>query len=218
MAGSRLASGAHARRVERRQVVVVLNPVGAAPECPDGRVDDEARRDRDWSVPLASTTGRCAGCAAVSRRGSARRRRSLGGRRWVRSRFPFLVTFPDTTNVVSLGSGVCSSRKRSSLAGDASVVDVAARNRCRIGCPESESCRRCRAAVGSHPREISSSSASMSSRSMSLRMRSASLTMRRVAGVSPYFDANDVTQRRRPPISSWSSANSVLLDNLTSLG
>ncbi len=39
------------------------------------------------------------------------------------------------------------------------------------------------------PRASSSSSASISRRSISLRMRSASLTMRRVAGLSPYRDA-----------------------------
>jgi hypothetical protein len=33
-----------------------------------------------------------------------------------------------------------------------------------------------------------------------------------VAGLSPYFDANDVTHRRRLPISSCSSVSSVVLD------
>jgi len=39
------------------------------------------------------------------------------------------------------------------------------------------------------------------------------LTIRRAAGLSPYLDANAVTQRRMLPISSCSSASSVLVDN-----
>ena len=53
---------------------------------------------------------------------------------------------------------------------------------------------------------------------MSLRMRSASLTMRRIAGVSPYRDASDVTHRRRPPINSCSSASSVWCSTSDLLG
>ena len=76
VAGSRLASGAHARRVERRQVVVVLNPVGAAPECPDGRVDDERGETEigqyRWHPPPVGAQGALRYLGAARRKDAGR--------------------------------------------------------------------------------------------------------------------------------------------------
>ena len=46
MAGPRFARCADARRVKRRQIVVVRHPVGATPKCPSGRINDERGKPR----------------------------------------------------------------------------------------------------------------------------------------------------------------------------
>ena len=117
VAGLRHATRARHGRVERRQVVVLGDVVVVLQERPHRRVDDERGEAQIRRSAVTATSGRCAGCAAGSGHGPARRRRSPCGRRWVRSLFPFGVDCDS--------GGQRPGRPRSSRAAETLVVDVA---------------------------------------------------------------------------------------------
>ena len=98
VAGLRRAARADARRVERRQVVVLGDVVVVLQERPHRRVDDERGEaqvhDQRRLPPPVGAQG------ALRDLGTARprKRRSPCGRRWVRSLFPFGVVRPSASD------------------------------------------------------------------------------------------------------------------------